>query len=58
LSRKVVSPDSWKLFRNIRSDYVRKYETMSRGGLTVEGIGGATGIASGVENYFDSVEGQ
>ena len=54
LTRKVVSPDSWRLFRNIQPDYVRKYQTMSRGGLLLETGSGAVGVKSTADNFVES----
>ena len=58
LTRKVVSPDSWRLFRNIDSDDVRQYQTMSRGGLGVEFISGANGVKTAAENFIENSEEQ
>ncbi|MFG6668768.1 RHS repeat-associated core domain-containing protein, partial [Halomonas sp. HNIBRBA4712] len=52
LTRKVVSPDSWRLFRNISTDYVRNYETMSRGGLLIEAGSGTLGITNTARNFI------
>jgi len=36
LSRHVLKPDSWKLFRHVEADYVRSYKTMGAGALSLE----------------------
>lgn len=38
VGRLVLKPDSWRLFRYIRTDYVRGYENASKGALTIEAI--------------------
>ncbi len=39
LTRSVLRPGTWSLFRNISSDYVPAFRTMTRGELLVEGAG-------------------
>ncbi|WP_447927012.1 RHS repeat-associated core domain-containing protein [Vreelandella sp. EE27] len=56
LTRKVVSPDTWRLFRNINADYVRNYETMSRGGLLLEAGSGTIGVTNSIDTYIKSGE--
>jgi RHS repeat-associated protein len=53
LTRGVLRPGTWSLFRNISSDYVPAFRTMTRVELITEGAGlisdvaGATGVTSG-----------
>ena len=38
VGRMVLKPDAWRLFRYVRTDYVRGYENTSKGALTLEAI--------------------
>lgn len=38
VGRMVLKPDAWRLFRYVRTDYVRGYENASKGALTLEAI--------------------
>lgn len=38
LGRMMLKPDSWRLFRYIRSDYVRAYSKLGKGALTLEAL--------------------
>lgn len=38
VSRMVLKPDTWRLFRYINTDYIRAYKTMGTRALIFEGI--------------------
>ncbi|WP_455923715.1 DUF4225 domain-containing protein [Pseudomonas putida] len=33
-----INPDAWRLFRYIKSDYVRAYAKLGKGSLTLEAL--------------------
>ena len=46
VGRMVLKPDAWRLFRYVRSDYVRGYENTSKATLTLEAISDTATINS------------
>lgn len=36
LAKTLIKPDSWRLFRYVRADYVRGYENAGKGALALE----------------------
>lgn len=46
VSRLVLKPDSWRLFRYVRTDYVRMYERSSKAALSFEVISSASTAGS------------
>lgn len=46
VSRLVLKPDSWRLFRYVRTDYVRMYERSSKAALSFEVISNASTAGS------------
>ena len=38
VGRRVLTPDAWRLFRYVRTDYVRGYQGAGKGALTLEAI--------------------
>lgn len=51
LSRIVLRPDTWRLFRHIPSDYVRSINNTSAPALMIEGIGDGLSIKSAYDSY-------
>lgn len=44
VSKMVLKPDSWRLFRCVNADYIRSYKVMGAKALVFEGISdGSTG---------------
>ncbi len=50
MSRLVLKPDTWRLFRHIPSDYVRNFRTMTAPSLLMEGAGDAISIKATYDN--------
>ncbi|MFS2161873.1 DUF4225 domain-containing protein [Pseudomonas sp. Pseusp122] len=46
VGRLMLKPDAWRLFRYIRTDYVRAYESSRKLGLSLEAISDATTATS------------
>ncbi|WP_230392782.1 DUF4225 domain-containing protein [Pseudomonas guariconensis] len=46
LSKLMLKPDAWRLFRYVRSDYVRGYENSSKAALALEAISDTTTVNS------------
>ncbi|PJG59626.1 DUF4225 domain-containing protein, partial [Aeromonas cavernicola] len=46
VSRLVLKPDSWRLFRYVREDYVRAYKNASTSSLVLEGVSDAITVRS------------
>ncbi len=42
LGRMLLKPDAWRLFRYVKSDYIRAYSKLGKGALTVEAL--STGL--------------
>jgi type VI secretion system secreted protein VgrG len=51
LFKATLRPGTWKMFRNISSDFVPAYQTMTKTGLSVEIGGTALGAASATCTY-------
>lgn len=54
LFRATLRPEAWSLFRNISSDFVPAYQTMTRTGLSIEIGGTVLGAASAACNYREN----
>lgn len=51
LSRMVLKPDAWRLFRHLPSDFVRNIKNTSAPALFIEGVGDGLSIKSAYDGY-------